>query len=82
MAGKFEMDTSRAGILSRDGSATGNPVSGLTPDGIITCCLGVGLGVMEGTDWVGVGVGICVLVWQAVKTRIQILRIIFFTFEF
>jgi hypothetical protein len=54
----------------------------LTPAGIVICCLGVGLAVMDGMVGVGVGVGVCVLVWQAVKTRIQILRNIFFTFEF
>ena len=74
------MEISKAGIFSRDGSAAGSPVSGLTPDGIVTCGLGVELGTVDGT--MRVGVGVCVLVWQAVKNRMVISSTNFFTFEY
>ena len=66
MAGKFEMDTSRAGIFSRAGS-TGSPVSGFTPGEISICGLGVELG--RAVEKIKVDVGGCELSWQAVNSR-------------
>lgn len=41
MAGKFEIETSTAGMFNKAGSATGSPVRGLIPFGITICGSGV-----------------------------------------
>ncbi len=56
MAGKFEMETSTAGIFRREESMTGSPVSGLPPDGTFTGGLEVEVGTVVGTGTVGVKV--------------------------
>ncbi len=48
MAGKFEIETSSAGIFSRDGSVTGMPVNGLMPGGKAVAAEAAPVGVSAG----------------------------------
>lgn len=55
MAGKWEMEINSAGILSREGSETGSPVSGLTFGGNVMGGSGVCVGMDGGRVAVEVG---------------------------